>query len=103
MDASGEPSKMIGVNIDVTERKLADEARFEVNRTLEAQAALLQSQEELLKIFVKHVPAAVAMLDRDMRYLQVSERWCTDYLHGRTQVLGRSHYEIFPDMPERWK
>jgi PAS domain S-box-containing protein len=103
MDATGEPSKMIGVNIDVTERKLADEARLEVNRTLEAQAALLQSREELLKIFVKHVPAAVAMLDRDMRYLQVSERWCTDYLRGRAQILGRSHYEIFPDMPERWK
>jgi PAS domain S-box-containing protein len=103
MDASGEPSKMIGVNIDVTERKLADEARLEVNRTLEAQAALLQSREELLKIFVKNVPAAVAMLDRDMRYLQVSNRWCTDYLRGRTQILGRSHYEIFPDMPERWK
>ena len=103
MDASGEPSKMIGVNIDVTERKLAEEARLEVNRTLEAQAALLQSREELLKIFVKNVPAAVAMLDRDMRYLQVSDRWCTDYLRGRTQILGRSHYEIFPDMPERWK
>jgi len=73
MDATGEPSKMIGVNVDITERKLADEARLEVNRTLEAQAALLQSREELLKIFVKHVPAAVAMLDRDMRYLQVSD------------------------------
>ena len=36
---AGEPSKMNGVNIDVTERKLADEARLEVNRTLEAQAA----------------------------------------------------------------
>ena len=34
---------MIGVNIDVTERKLADEARLEVNRTLEEQAALLQT------------------------------------------------------------
>jgi len=103
MDASGEPSKMIGVNIDVTERKLADEARLEVNRTLEAQAALLQSREELLKIFVKHVPATVAMLDSDMRYLQVSDRWSTDYLRGRTEILGCSHYEIFPDMPERWK
>jgi PAS domain S-box-containing protein len=103
MDASGAPSKMIGVNMDVTERKLADEARLEVNRTLEAQAALLQSREELLKIFVENVPAAVAMLDRDMRYLQVSNRWCTDYLRGRTQILGRSHYDIFPDMPERWK
>jgi hypothetical protein len=58
---------MIGVNTDVTEHKLADEGRLEVNRTLEAQAALLQSREELLKIFVRNVPAAVAMLDRDMR------------------------------------
>jgi PAS domain S-box-containing protein len=103
MDASGEPSKMIGVNIDVTERKLADEARLEVNRTLEAQAALLQSREELLKIFAKHVPAAVAMLDRDMRYLQVSDRWCVDFSLESSQMLGRSHYEIFPDLPERWK
>jgi PAS domain S-box-containing protein len=103
MDASGEPSKVIGVNGDITERKLADEARLEVNRILEAQAALLQSQEELLKIFVKHVPAAVAMLDRDMRYLQVSDRWCADFSLDSSQILGRSHYEIFPDLPEPWK
>ena len=102
-DASGEPSKMIGVNIDVTDRKLAEEARFEVNRTLETQAALLQSREALLKIFVKHVPAAVAMLDRDMRYLQVSDRWCSDFSLDSSEMLGRSHYEIFPDIPERWK
>ena len=65
VDESGEPLKMFGVNMDVTERKLAEEALLEVNRTLEAQAALLQSREELLKIFVKNVPAGVAMLDRE--------------------------------------
>ncbi|HEX8799858.1 MAG TPA: PAS domain-containing protein, partial [Terriglobales bacterium] len=89
MDDSGEPSRVVGVNMDVTERKLAELA--------------LHAREELLEIFVKNVPAPVAMLDRDMRYVQVSDRWCGDYLAGRAQVLGRSHYELFPDMPERWK
>src|ERR1700758_2267678 len=92
-----------GIARDITERKLAQEALVEMNRTLIAQAASLQAREELLRVFVKNVPAAVAMLDRDLRYLQVSDRWCTDYLRGRAEILGRSHYEIFPDMPERWK
>jgi PAS domain S-box-containing protein len=103
IDESGEPSRVVGVNIDVTQRKRAEEALLEVNRSLEAQAALLQSREDLLKIFVKNVPAGVAMLDRDMRYLQVSDRWCADYSVDSSQVLGRSHYELFPDMPRRWK
>jgi PAS domain S-box-containing protein len=38
-----------------------------------------------------------------MRYLQVSERWCADFSLDSSQILGRSHYEIFPDIPDRWK
>jgi PAS domain S-box-containing protein len=70
---------------------------------LAGQAALLQSQEELLKIFVKSVPVGVAMFDCDMRYLQVSDRWCADYSVDSSMVLGRSHYELFPDIPPQWK
>jgi PAS domain S-box-containing protein len=103
MDESGEPSRVVGVNIDVTERRRAEEGLLELNRSLEAQAALLQSREDLLKIFVKNVPAGVAMLDRDMRYLQVSDRFCADYSLDSSQVLGRSHYELFSDLPRRWK
>ena len=88
---------------DITERKRVEQVLLEANRTLEAQTALLQSGEELLRVFVKNVPAAVAMLDRDMHYLHVSDRWCTDYFHGTAEIIGHSHYEIFPDMPERWK
>src|SRR6267142_30814 len=74
---------------EITDKKAAEEA--------------LQAREDLLKIFVKNVPVGVAMLDRDMRYLQVSDRWCADYSVDSSQVLGRSHYELFSDIPERWK
>lgn len=102
-DENDEPVRMLGVNIDATERKLAEQALVQANCTLEKQASMLQSREELLKIFVKNVPAGVAMLDGEMRYLQVSDRWCTDYSIDSSRVLGRSHYEVFSDCPERWK
>ena len=103
MNDSGEPDRVVGANMDVTVRKQTEEALLEVNRNLEAQAAILRSREELLKIFVKSVPAGVAMLDRQLRYLQVSDRWCADYGIDSSKVLGRSHYELFPDVPQRWK
>lgn len=68
----------------------------------QAQNAVQQS-ERLLKIFVKNVPAGVAMFDREMRYLQVSDRLCAEYSVDSSQIIGRSHYELFPDIPERWK
>ena len=71
-DERGKLQRMIGMVSDITERKRTEEALLEVNHTLQAQTGLLQSREELLKIFVKSVPAQVAMLDREMRYLQVS-------------------------------
>src|SRR5246127_33698 len=87
---------------DITDRKRSEEALLKMNRTLVAQAASLQAREELLKIFVKNVPAAVAMLDRDMRYLQVSDRWCSDNSVEASELLGRSR-ELSPEMPDRWK
>jgi PAS domain S-box-containing protein len=102
-DSTGRLVGFCKVAHDITEQKRAEEVLHEANRALDTQKAVFRSQEELLKIFVKNVPAAVAMLDRDMRYLQVSDRWCADFSLDSSQMLGRSHYEIFPDMPERWK
>jgi|HubBroStandDraft_1064217.scaffolds.fasta_scaffold00128_49 two-component system cell cycle sensor histidine kinase/response regulator CckA len=58
---------------------------------------------ELWRIFLEIAPAAVAILDRDMRYLAVSRRWCLDYQLVGRDLLGHSHYEVFPDLAERWR
>ena len=85
----GEPIGLFGICPDITE-------------PIEAEHRLRESRE-LFQLFIEHAPAALAMLDCDMRYLAVSNRWRQDYGVGSENIVGRSHYEVFPEIPERWR
>jgi PAS domain S-box-containing protein len=103
LNADGTLRGYRGSFADITERKMVEHELLALNSELKTQTALLQSREELLRIFVKNAPVGVAMFDRDMRYLQVSDRWCENHSLDTSQVLGRTHYELNPDLPDRWK
>ena len=59
--------------------------------------------EKVLRLFVENAPTALAMFDRQMRYLYVSPRWRQDYSLGDRPLKGFSHYEIFPEIPDKWR
>src|SRR4051812_35691531 len=56
-----------------------------------------------LRVFIDQAPVPIAMFDRDMRYIAASRRWISDYGFAHRQWRGVSHYELFPDLPERWR
>ena len=74
---------------DITRRKFLEES--------------LKEKNEQLRLFVEHSPAAIAMLDRHMRYIIASRRWLTDYRLGDQPITGKNHYDLFPEISERWR
>jgi|GEM_PF-1872277 PAS domain S-box-containing protein len=88
LDGNGHPFAVLGIYEDITERKKAGE--------------LLKVKEEQLRLFVERTPTAIAMLDTEMTYLVVSNRWLVDYNLGSQTIIGRSHYDVFPEISQRW-
>lgn len=86
--------------LDGTDEHVAFAVDLKEQKQTEAE---LLKREELLNLFVKHSPAGVAMFDRQMHYILASDRWLTSYGLEGQDIIGRSHYEIFPELPERWK
>ncbi|MGA3087106.1 MAG: PAS domain S-box protein [Terriglobales bacterium] len=88
-DENGRPARALGIDFDITARKQAEE--------------ILRANEARFRLFVEQAPAGLAMFDREMRYLHVSHRWRTDLGLGDRDLLGVSHYDVFPGLPEHWK
>ncbi len=66
----------------------------------------LRDSEARLRLFIEGAPAAIAMFDTAMCYLAVSNRFVSDYRIDnkmRQGLIGRSHYEVFPEVSENWR
>ncbi len=61
-----------------------------------------EMNEQYLSKFIQYLPNATAMLDQQMRYLVCSDQWQSQW-ELSYQLLGLSHYEIFPDLSAAWR
>ncbi|QXE23551.1 PAS/PAC sensor signal transduction histidine kinase [Richelia sinica FACHB-800] len=56
-----------------------------------------------ISLFIEYTPAAIAIFDKQMRYLSASRRWREDYRLGDRELIGHCHYDIFPHLPQSWQ
>ncbi|MEO8483750.1 MAG: PAS domain S-box protein [Acidobacteriota bacterium] len=99
------------LNVSVTSSPIRDDAGVvigasKVARDVTAErrdADRLREREEQLRLYAEHSPVAVAMFDCEMRYCVASRSWLEDFHLGDRDIVGLCHYDVFPDIPERWR
>ena len=71
---------------------------------LESESRQSLENTRQLRQLIDVAPFAIAMFDRRMCYLAYSQNWLSSYgLDPEQELTGRSHYEVFPEIGERWK
>ena len=83
------------------EKKIQELEQLESNRQ-KSEEQLIHSHD-LLDYVVSHARVAIAIHDRDLRYIYVSKQYLKEYKVKEKNVIGRHHYEIFPDLPQKWR
>ena len=108
-DAAGNPIGHLGIgddramparaNAEPILEIFAARAGAELER-MRATNALAES-EERLRLFVEHAPAAVAMVDVELRFLCHSRRFTNLHTPERRDLRGEHLYEVLP-LARRW-
>ncbi|MFP4443887.1 MAG: PAS domain S-box protein [Spirochaetia bacterium] len=68
----------------------------------EHKEALLHSHD-LMSYIIEHNQSAVAVHDKDLKYIYVSKQYLNQYNVEKRDVIGKHHYEVFPDLPQKWR
>jgi PAS domain S-box-containing protein len=90
LDSEGKPSAILHAARDLSRRRASERA--------------LRRHQRQLDELLRHAPAAIAILDRELRYVATSTRWLTDFRLPEDQdVAGKLHVELFPNLPRRWR
>ncbi len=88
-DENGKYCGSFAIVTDLTERKKTE--------------LTLKESEERFRYILKYDPNAIAVYDKDLHYIMVSDRYLKDYSIKYEGIIGKHHYEVFPEIPERWR
>jgi signal transduction histidine kinase len=83
--------------LEISEKKL-----ILINNDLLITKVELENTGLNNKIIIQQTPNAVAMLDLDLNYLAVSEKWLEERNILEKDVIGKSHIKMFKNLDSDW-
>ena len=86
---SGKIVRSIGMVHDITDRKNAEKEIIHFRN--------------LMQYIIEHNRSAVAVHDKDYKYVYVSQRYLEEYNLVGKNVVGLHHYDVIPNIPEKWR
>ncbi len=52
---------------------------------------------------IRQLPQTIAVFDTKMHYIEVSDLWISKFKLKRSHILGKCHYDVFPEIRDEWK
>jgi PAS domain S-box-containing protein len=74
----------------------------DITNEKQTQVALKES-ESRMKALIRYVPIAIAMLDDQLRFLEVNDQFQQEFGLKEGHLLGNPFSEAFPHLAEQWK
>ena len=100
-----ELAEIVSTNLSLSDRQIKSQISPKIfnepNWKIEGDEQSRQQELHLLQTSIYNLPWSVAILDRSMRYIMVSERWIKDYELEDAEIVGRAHYEVLPEIAQR--
>ena len=91
-----------GLKIDITEQKKMLQELTQAKEKAEEGERALKHSYDLMKYIIEHNRSAIAVHDKDYKYIFVSQRYLQDYQVKENEIIGKHHYDVFPDLPQKW-
>ena len=94
--------KNSGITVLNTSIKMAFKL-FEAKMQEQRHKTALLHSRDLMRYTIEHTRGAVAVHDRELKYIYVSKQYLDQFNVQERDVIGKHHYDVFPGLPQTFR
>ncbi|OJW50321.1 MAG: hypothetical protein BGO67_00120 [Alphaproteobacteria bacterium 41-28] len=91
-------------NLEEIFPKVSSSLQSALKDEIKNETLVINNKEEVIfKTFIKNIPAAIALFDKNLNYIITSDRWTKETNLNIKDIKGKNIYDVVPDLPQKWR